>query len=134
MKLRGEIHGGYEGRALLIDASNTISDQKILLEKPNSRKVFKRVKDDTVSMYVHRDTASIYSRCTDTLSKISIVFSFDRDLFITKVYERALRGSLKPSLRRQQADFESSKMPAGEARDEGAEEAVRSDRSSARGR
>lgn len=112
MKLRGEIHGGYEGRALLIDASNTISDQKILLEKPNSRKVFKRVKDDTVSMYVHRDTASIYSRCTDTLSKIPIVFSFDRDLFITKVYERALRGSLKASLRRQQADFESSKMPA----------------------
>jgi hypothetical protein len=97
---------------LLIGASNTISDQKVLLEKSSSRKVFKRVEDDTASLYVHRDTASLYSRCTDTLSKISIVFNFDHDLFITKVYERALRGSLKASLRRQQADFELSKMPA----------------------
>jgi hypothetical protein len=38
------------------------------------------------------------------------MFNFDRDLFITKVYERALRSSLKERLRQQQADFESSKM------------------------
>ena len=74
-------------------------DQKVLLEKSSNRKVFKRVKDDTVSLYVHYDSSSIYSRCTDTLSKISIVFNFDHDLFITKVYERALRNSLKASLR-----------------------------------
>ena len=83
----------------------------VLLEKSSSRKVFKRVKDDTASLYVHRDTSSIYTGCTDTLSKISLVFKFDRDLFVTKVYERALRGSLKANLRRQQTDVESSKIP-----------------------
>jgi guanine nucleotide-binding protein G(i) subunit alpha len=36
---------------------------------------------------------------------MSTVFTFDRELFFSKVYERALRGSLKESLRRQQTDI-----------------------------
>src|ERR1700761_8717790 len=36
---------------------------------------------------------------TDQLSKLSLVFTFDKELFISKVYERTLRGSLKRSLR-----------------------------------
>lgn len=76
-----------------------------MLEKTSTRKIFKRVKDDTSSLYVQRDTSSIYSRCTDNLSKISKIFEFDRELFISKVYEKALRGSLKDtvkSMRREQ--------------------------------
>jgi guanine nucleotide-binding protein G(i) subunit alpha len=46
------------------------------------------------------------------LSKISKEFQFDRELFLSKVYERALRSSLMESLRRQQADIESTKSPA----------------------
>lgn len=33
-----------------------------------------------------------------------MVFAFDRDLFVSKVYERALRVSLKDSIRRQRSD------------------------------
>ncbi|CZR66446.1 uncharacterized protein PAC_16347 [Phialocephala subalpina] len=85
---------------LLLTVCNckAISEQKIMLEKTSARKIFKRVKDDTSSLYVQRDSTSIYSRCTDTLSKISKMFEFDRELFISKVYEKALRGSLKDTV------------------------------------
>jgi guanine nucleotide-binding protein G(i) subunit alpha len=76
-----------------------------MLDKTSTRKIFKRVKDDTSSLYVQRDSTSIYSRCTDNLSKISKMFEFDRELFISKVYEKALRGSLKntvENMRREQ--------------------------------
>jgi hypothetical protein len=69
-----------------------------MLEKTSTRKIFKRVKDDTSSLYLQRDSTSIYSRCTDNLSKISKMFEFDRELFISKVYEKALRGSLKDTV------------------------------------
>jgi hypothetical protein len=66
--------------------------------------VFRRIENDTESLIVHRDTASILSRCTDSLSKISIIFTFDGELFASRVYDRAIRGSLKQALRRQQAN------------------------------
>ena len=69
-----------------------------MLEKTSTRKIFNRAKDDTSSLYIQRDSTSIYSRCTDTLSKISKMFEFDRELFISKVYEKALRGSLKDTV------------------------------------
>lgn len=59
---------------------------------------------DSASLFVHRDTASLISQWTDNLSKLSAVFSFDRELFVSKVYDRALRGSVKEALRRQQGD------------------------------
>jgi guanine nucleotide-binding protein G(i) subunit alpha len=62
------------------------------------------VKIDSASLFVHRDTASLVSQWTDNLSKLSAVFSFDRELFVSKVYERVLRGSVKEALRRQQGD------------------------------
>jgi len=98
---------------LLLTACNckTISEQQILLEKSSSRKAFKQIKDDSSSLYVNGDAASFYSRCTNNLSKISMVFQFDRELFVSKVYERALRGSLKESLRRRPADVESIDEP-----------------------
>jgi guanine nucleotide-binding protein G(i) subunit alpha len=70
----------------------------MMLEKTSTRRVINRVKDDASSLYVQRDSMSIYSRCTDNLSKISKMFEFDRELFISKVYEKALRGSLKDTV------------------------------------
>lgn len=70
----------------------------MILEKTSTRRVIERIKDDASSLYVQRDSTSIYSRYTDNLSKISKMFEFDRELFISKVYEKALRGSLKDTV------------------------------------
>ena len=70
-----------------------------MLEKSSTRKVFRRVRDDTSSLYVQVDSASLQSRWTGNLSsfsKISKAFDFDRELFVSKVYERVIRSSLKP--------------------------------------
>jgi len=69
--------------------------------------MIQKVKDDTSSLYVQRGSVSLHSkatRYTDTLSKISRSFEFDRELFTSKVYEKALKLSLKntvDALRRQ---------------------------------
>ncbi|KAF4624195.1 hypothetical protein G7Y89_g13977 [Cudoniella acicularis] len=94
---------------LLLTVCNckAISDQRVLLEKSSTRKIFQRVRDDSSSLYVQRDSASLYSRCTDNLSKISKVFHFDRELFLSRVYEKALLSSMKDTvenLRRQQSE------------------------------
>jgi hypothetical protein len=77
-----------------------------LLEKSSTRRVLQQAEYDSASLFVHRDTDSFISNLTDNLSKLSVVFSFDRELFVSKVYERVLRGSIKESLRRQQGSVE----------------------------
>lgn len=92
--------------AYLIIYSKAISGQRMLLEKPSTRKIFQRVNDDSSSLYGHHESNSLYSKCTDNLSKISKVFEFDRQVFGSRAYERALRGSLSDTvdnLRRQQS-------------------------------
>ncbi|KAF2002478.1 hypothetical protein P154DRAFT_574048 [Amniculicola lignicola CBS 123094] len=90
---------------LLLTACNckSMSTQKMLLEEPKSRKALHRVTNDCASLLVHRGTVSWTSSWKDRLSKLSVVFDFDSHLFSSKVYERALRGSLEDSLRQQQA-------------------------------
>lgn len=44
-------------------------------------------------------TIYIYTRSTDDLSGILAVFTFDRNLFVTKVYERAYRSSIRDRIR-----------------------------------
>lgn len=83
-----------------------MTEQRLLLGKLSTRKVLQRVRNDSVSLLVHRDTNSLASRITDKLSTLSIVFFFDQELFITKVYERVFWGSLKETMRRQQHDPE----------------------------
>lgn len=73
-----------------------------MLEKSSTRKAFRRVEKDTGSLFVHRDTASLFSRYSDNLSKLSISFEFDHELFVSKIYGRVFRGSVKESLQRQQ--------------------------------
>jgi hypothetical protein len=69
-----------------------------LLENSETREVFKTIRDETSSLYVQRDSTSLYSLGTDNLSNVSVEFQFDRELFVSKVYERTLRGSLKEAL------------------------------------
>ncbi|KAH8684484.1 G-protein alpha subunit-domain-containing protein [Tricladium varicosporioides] len=88
------------GITLLLTACNCkiISGQKTILERPASRKIFRQVRDDSSSLYAQRDSSSLHSAWSGTLSnmsKISQIFHFDRDLFVTKVYERAMRQSMK---------------------------------------
>ncbi|KAH8712154.1 hypothetical protein GQ44DRAFT_776179 [Phaeosphaeriaceae sp. PMI808] len=90
---------------LLLTACNctSLSEQKLLLEKPKTRKVLARAKCDSVSLIVHRDSASFSSRWTDNLSKLSYIFDFDTDVLSSRVYERVFRVSLKQSIRQQRA-------------------------------
>ena len=71
-----------------------------MLEKKSTRKAFERVGSDTASLCVHRDAASILSHYTDKLSKLSVVFSFDDQLLISRVYAKVVRGSLKEAIRK----------------------------------
>lgn len=50
-------------------------------------------------MFVHRDSASISTQTTDGLSKLSLAFSFDQEVFTSSVYERYFRGAAKKVLR-----------------------------------
>jgi hypothetical protein len=61
---------------------------------------------DSASLFVHRDSSSFISRWSDSLSKLSIRFEFDRELFVTKVYERWLRSTVKDSLQRRQESLQ----------------------------
>ncbi|CAN9138095.1 unnamed protein product [Alternaria alternata] len=83
----------------------TLSAQQRYLETSKNRKVLHRAKADSVSLYVHRDSASLTSKMTDNLSKISRVFEFDSNIFSTGVYERAFRGSVRDLLRRRQQNM-----------------------------
>ncbi|RYP57322.1 hypothetical protein DL769_009551 [Monosporascus sp. CRB-8-3] len=98
---------------LLLTVCNckTTSEQKMLLEKPKTRKVFRKIEHDTASMTIHRDKNSILSRYTDNFSKFSMVFDFDHELFISRVYDRVLRASLKGAVRGEQGADHPSGAP-----------------------
>jgi hypothetical protein len=97
---------------LLTACGKTISEQKVLLEKPKTRKAFGQVKTDSESLWVLRDTDSLRSRFSDNLSKLSLTFDFDNTLFSSKVYVRILRGSIKGVLRQQQHSASGSQPQA----------------------
>jgi hypothetical protein len=67
---------------------------------------------------VHRDTTSIATQITDHLSKLSVAFSFDREVFTSSVYERFFRGLTKRVLRYPQSHdtpvVEQSREPGGD--------------------
>lgn len=75
---------------------------------------------DSASSFVHRNATSLIGRWTDNLSKLFAFFSFNREFFISKIYERALRGSVKETLRRKQVD--SRAVRRSQAIDRGLEE------------
>lgn len=72
-----------------------------MLEKPNARKVFRKMEHGTAPMIVHRDVDSFFSAPTTASvnsSKRSLRFDFDQQLFLSRIYERWIRGSVKFSL------------------------------------
>lgn len=78
--------------------SKAISEQKALLSQSSSRKIFQQVKDDSSSLCGQTDSASIFSWRAGTLSRLSKLFDFDRQLFATKVYEKAMQTSFKDTV------------------------------------
>jgi hypothetical protein len=77
--------------------STTLYEQRQLLEKPRTRKTLAQTKADSVSLLVHRDSASHISNWTDNLSKLSCIFDFDPEVLRSRVYERIFRNMLKQS-------------------------------------
>ncbi|GIC94610.1 guanine nucleotide-binding protein alpha-2 subunit [Aspergillus udagawae] len=87
--------------SLVLAACNcqTGAEQKALLVRSSSRRVFRQMNSDSASLMVHRDTTSIATQITDHLSKVSVAFSFDREVFTSNVYERFFRGLTRRVLR-----------------------------------
>src|ERR1700744_1828387 len=79
------------------DSSRKPHDQKQLLERKESRKVFKRAKDDATSLVGFRDSASFASFRTNmsTDSKLSRTFDFDGLLLKHKIYQNTFRSFLR---------------------------------------
>jgi hypothetical protein len=65
------------------------------LEQKSTRAVFRKVETDSASLIVLRDASSSRSVVSDTLSKLSWVFGFDKELRSSKVYDRAWRNNLR---------------------------------------
>ena len=85
-----------------------LSEQKAFLERPQSRKTFRRVEKDTTSLLVHRDVDSLATRHTMTSISSrfkSTVFDFDTELLASGIYQLWIRGSVKKTLHRQQGDI-----------------------------
>lgn len=57
------------------------------------------IRKDSASLIVHSDRSSLLTSYTDNLSKLSVRFDFDGELFSSKVYESVFRGPVKRSLR-----------------------------------
>jgi hypothetical protein len=86
--------------------SPTALEQKGLLERSSSRKVLKKLADDSASLIVHRDSSSLFTYYTDNQSKLSRTFNFDLEVFSSKAYERAIRGALKTVVRQRRGELE----------------------------
>jgi hypothetical protein len=73
----------------LTDNSKAFSEQQALLEKRNTRKMIRRIKDDTSSLYVERESMSLHTRASQ--------YSFGLELFTSKVFERISESILRGS-------------------------------------
>ncbi|KAF2878518.1 G-protein alpha subunit-domain-containing protein [Massariosphaeria phaeospora] len=111
---------------LLLTACNckTLADQQHLLEKPKMRKALDRAKSDSASLLVHHGTASIVSKFSDNMSKISAVFDFDQEIFSTPTYQRVLHRSWRDSLKIQRAQRRRTHNPTLGAVPEGSQQDV----------
>ncbi|KAI1124207.1 hypothetical protein F5Y10DRAFT_285280 [Nemania abortiva] len=85
---------------------NTLARQKSFVEAPSTQKALEQTKSDSASLFGLRDADSCCSRATtgftQTSSKLSMVFDFDRELFSSKVYGLLHRETVKKSIRQRQ--------------------------------
>uniref|UniRef100_A0A0D2XXT8 GNA-3 g protein alpha subunit GNA-3 n=1 Tax=Fusarium oxysporum (strain Fo5176) TaxID=660025 RepID=A0A0D2XXT8_FUSOF len=78
---------------LLLSAcnSNALEEQNRILQQPKIIQALQDMDRDTASLIVHRDSDSIVTATSVNSSRWSVQFAFDRELFITKVYEKWIR-------------------------------------------
>ncbi|KAF5530989.1 GNA-3 g alpha subunit GNA-3 [Fusarium mexicanum] len=78
---------------LLLSAcnSNALEEQTKILRQPKLVRALQDMDRDTASLIVHRDSDSILTATSVSSSRWSVQFAFDRELFITKVYETWIR-------------------------------------------
>ncbi|KAL4935648.1 G-protein alpha subunit-domain-containing protein [Aspergillus oleicola] len=79
----------------------SLLEQRDFLERAESRVVFSRVKDDASSLLWLRDSDSeitMKSTPTERLSLVSARFSFDSDLFDSRVYRSAARLTMRQAI------------------------------------
>jgi hypothetical protein len=69
-----------------------------MLEHKKSRRVFEQIRDDSSSLIVLRDSASLFSSSTHTKansSKLSMRFGFDGELLGSRVYQGTMRSLIR---------------------------------------
>ncbi|KAL2836701.1 hypothetical protein BJX68DRAFT_273399 [Aspergillus pseudodeflectus] len=78
---------------LLLSAFNckTGAEQHALLTRSNSRRMLRQTNLDAASLRAQYDRDSITSQLSDTFSRFSLRFSFDREVFGSNVYEQFFR-------------------------------------------
>ncbi|KAG5749070.1 hypothetical protein H9Q70_008263 [Fusarium xylarioides] len=78
---------------LLLSAcnSNALEEQTKILQQPKLIRALQDIDRDTASLIVHRDSDSIITATSVSSSRWSVQFAFDRELFITKVYDKWIR-------------------------------------------
>ncbi|SMY27079.1 unnamed protein product [Zymoseptoria tritici ST99CH_1A5] len=89
---------------LTVFSCTTASQKENILKSKSTRKLMTRLEKDTASLIVHRDDrSSIRSRMTglSSASKFSTVFAFDKEMWLTDVYDRFIRHTVKENARTQ---------------------------------
>ncbi|KAF5618005.1 GNA-3 g alpha subunit GNA-3 [Fusarium sp. NRRL 25303] len=78
---------------LLLSAcnSNALEEQTRILQQPKIIQALEDMDRDTASLIVHRDSDSIVTATSVSSSRWSVQFAFDRELFISKVYDKWIR-------------------------------------------
>ncbi|KAF5611414.1 GNA-3 g alpha subunit GNA-3 [Fusarium subglutinans] len=78
---------------LLLSAcnSNALEEQTRILQQPKIIQALEDMDRDTASLIVHRDSDSIITATSVSSSRWPVQFAFDRELFITKVYDKWIR-------------------------------------------
>ena len=81
--------------------SRNQSEQRALLEKRKSRKIFEQIRDDSSSLVVLYDSASFITgltNVTETSSKLSLKFRFDWELLQSTIYQGTVRSLLRRAI------------------------------------
>lgn len=81
--------------------SNSPAKQQNILCCSNARKHIDAIQRDSASLVSLVDSASFLSTSTGRTSKLSMLFDFDDELFISKPYENFIRKTVKFSIRSQ---------------------------------
>lgn len=79
--------------------STTLAEQQKSLKKLHSVKRIGRSKLESASLFCLRDSDSFKTTWSDNLSRLSIEFSFDTEIFTSGVYHRTFRNHARRALR-----------------------------------